>query len=59
MSKRNTTPKATKAKTTKAKATKAKAKVVNADAMAKAVATSSGNDYQQYIRALFKDRLSR
>lgn len=34
-------------------------KVVNADEMAKAVSTSTGNDYQQYIRNLFKDKLSR
>lgn len=33
--------------------------VVNADEMAKAVSTSTGNDYQQYIRNLFKDKLSR
>ena len=33
-------------------------KVVNADEMAKAVSTTSGNDYQQYIRNLFKDKLN-
>lgn len=33
--------------------------IVNADEMAKAVSTSSGNDYQQYIRNLFKAKLQK
>lgn len=34
-------------------------KIVNADEMAKAVSTTTGNDYQQYIRNLFKDKLNK
>lgn len=33
--------------------------IVNADEMANAVPTSSGNDYQQYIRNLFKGKLNK
>lgn len=36
-----------------------KEKVVNADEMAKAVASTTGNDYQQYIRNLFKQKLEK
>lgn len=36
-----------------------KEKVVNADEMAKAVASTTGNDYQQYIRNLFQEKLNR
>lgn len=55
MAKRNKTTKTTAPK--EAKVTKKK--VVNADEMAKAVASTTGNDYQQYIRNLFKDKLDR
>lgn len=48
------------AKTTVSEESKApKEKVVNADEMAKAVASTTGNDYQQYIRNLFQSKLDR
>jgi hypothetical protein len=57
MAKRNKTPKTSKT-APKAPAKKA-IKVVNADEMAAAVKSTTGNDYQQYIRNLFKDKLDR
>jgi hypothetical protein len=33
--------------------------VVNADEMAAAIKSTSGNDYQQYIRNLFKSKFDR
>lgn len=57
MAKRNKTPKTSK---TAPKVSAKKAiKVVNADEMAAAVKSTTGNDYQQYIRNLFKDKLDR
>lgn len=65
MAKRNKTPKTVKAtakKETKAPKVEAEAPkkaVVNADEMAAAVKSTTGNDYQQYIRNLFQAKLDR
>lgn len=60
MAKRNKTPKTSKtAPKVSAKTAKKAIKVVNADEMAAAVKSTTGNDYQQYIRNLFKDKLDR
>ena len=40
------------------KKTAPKKDVVNADEMAAKVEQTTGNDYQQYIRNLFKDKLT-
>ena len=64
MSKKTKTPKTTtKAKdfkmTSEKEVIKKTKPVVDADAMAAAVKSTTGNDYQQYIRNLFKDKLNR
>ncbi len=60
MTKTTTTKKTTKAKSTVERAKKVVEKpVIDADAMAAAVVATTGNDYQQYIRNLFKDKLKR
>lgn len=60
MTKTTTTKKTTKAKSTVKRTKKVvKKPVIDADAMAAAVVATTGNDYQQYIRNLFKDKLKR
>lgn len=56
-----TTTKAKASRQTSKKKTVAKAEptIVDADAMAAAVKSTTGNDYQQYIRNLFKEKLNR